>query len=79
MGQRIIRDAGGALEDMSCDGVIRRKPGPFQVVDCCGYNTAGVCDRLRGDGVHMGYHCNYPTGKQGVPYHRHFVDALEPN
>ena len=46
-------------------------------MDCCGYNTAGVCDKGIGDRVNMGYHCNSPKGKQWVPYHRPCENVFE--
>ena len=52
-GRRPIRDAGGALEDLSCGKTGRGKLWPFQVEDFCGDNTSGVLDRVVGYRVHI--------------------------
>ena len=72
-----IRDEVGALEDLACGGTGRGKPGPSQVVYCCGDNIAVICYSLLCYVVHVGYHRPYPKGNRGVPHHRPCGGALE--
>ena len=77
LGRGPIRDTGEALEDLACGGADREKHQHFQVVDCCGYNKSGVCDKRIGNGVHIGYHCNSLKDQQGVPHHKSCGGDLE--